>query len=117
VQILSDACLALFAAIGIWTLYKIIMDRLYSVSRKESVFTAIPVSGDEVDFLHRIHWVCQHTSSGGIIIIDCGLTDAGLNTIRDFMEHYNDVWFCSSEEIYTWSQGNIKWMNRIPKIK
>ena len=111
-QILTDACLALLAAIGIWTLGRLALDRLFSVGKETAAWTVVPVQGDGDGLEQAVDRLLRLPHGRGVLLVDCGLSRQGRTLADSLAERERNVWLCPWEQTGTWMKEAEVWTRR-----
>ena len=116
-QILTDACLALLAAVGIWTLGRLVLDRLLNGGKETEVWTVLPVRGDGDSLEQVVRKLKRLPHSRGVLLVDCGLSQQG-RALADFLaEQERNVWVCPWEQMGTWMKEAEVWTRQSSATK
>lgn len=111
-QILTDACLALLAAIGIWTLGRLALDRLLAGGEKTDAWAVVPARGDGEE-LEQTVWKLSRLPYGrGVLLVDCGLSRQGRAMADSLAERKRNVRLCPWEQTGTWMKEAEVWTKR-----
>lgn len=111
-QILTDACLALLAAIGIWTLGRLALDRLLNGGKKPEVWIVVPARDDANGLEQTVEMFAKRSDSRGVLLVDCGLNTLGRARANSLTEQERDVWLCPWERAGTWMKEAEAWTRR-----
>lgn len=98
-QVLLDSGVAMLAAIGIWTLGRLIWDTLMADA---SVVTVIPTSGDGSDLKYTVRRQQSKACSQSILLVDCGLSSQGLCAAQGLVETNRNIWLCAWTQTGVW---------------
>ncbi|MGN0967634.1 MAG: hypothetical protein ACI4O3_00065, partial [Oscillospiraceae bacterium] len=110
------ACLALLAAIGIWTLGRLALDRLFA-GGKADVWTVVPIQGDGDGLDQTVRRSIRRPHSRGVLLVDCGLNDQG-RALADFLTKQEpNVWLCTWEQAGTWMKEADVWTKQKSVMK
>ncbi|MGM9607802.1 MAG: hypothetical protein ACI3XJ_09890 [Oscillospiraceae bacterium] len=108
-QILTDACLALLAAIGIWTLGRLALDRLLNGGKVPEAWTVVPARGDGDGLEQIVRRLEKMSCSRGVLLVDCGLSREGRALAESFVKQKRNVWLCPWEQAGTWMKEAEVW--------
>ncbi len=116
-QILTDACLALLAAVGIWTLGRLALDRLFFVEKETAAWTVVPIRGDGNGLEQAVGRLLRTPHGRGVLLIDCGLSRQGRILADSLAERERNVWLCPWEQTGSWMKEAEIWTRRRNAMK
>lgn len=116
-QILTDACLALLAAIGIWTLCRMALDRLLACGEEAEAWAVVPARGDGEGLKQAVERLAGLPRGRGVLLVDCGLSQQGRALADSLVEQKRNVWLCSWEQAGAWMKEAEVWTRRRNKTK
>lgn len=108
-QILTDACLALLAAIGIWTLGRLAWERLMAGGEETEVWAVVPAWGDADGLEQTVGRLLRLPVGRGVLLVDCGLSRQGRTLADSMAERERNVWLCPWEQAGTWMKEAEVW--------
>lgn len=108
-QILTDACLAMLAAVGIWTLWRMILDRILTRGDDHAVWTVLCVQGSGEGLMQTVHWLLRRPYGQGVLLLDCGLDDDGRTAAESLVARESKVWLCPWERAGAWMKEAEIW--------
>ena len=111
-QILTDACLALLAAIGIWTLGRLALDRLLAGGKQPDVWIVVPTRGDGDGLEQTVRKLTRRPYGRGVLLVDCGLSQKGCSLADSLAKQETNVWLCPWEQAGTWMKEADVWTKR-----
>lgn len=108
-QILTDACLALLAAVGIWTLGRLALDRLMASGKETEVWAVVPARGDGDGLEQAVGRLLRLSLGRGVLLVDCGLSRKGRALADSLADRERNVWLCPWEQAGTWMKEAEVW--------
>lgn len=114
-QILTDSCLALLAAIGIWTLGRMAFDWLLNSRKESEIFFLLRARGDGRGLAQTASRLLRSRRGRGVFLVDCGLNERGRTRLKALSESEQDICLCCPDnlgnlvrEADTWTKSRNK---------
>lgn len=93
-QILTDACLALLASIGIWALGRMALDWLLSSEMEPEIMILLRAKGDGNGLKQAISKLPRSWCGAGVFLVDCGLTERGRTQSKNLAKREQGIYLC-----------------------
>lgn len=93
-QILTDACLALLASIGIWALGRMALDWLLSGETEPEIMILMRARGDGCGLKQAISKLPRSRCGAGVFLVDCGLTERGRIQTKNLTKKERGIYLC-----------------------
>ena len=107
-QILTDALLSLLAAVGLWELGRLALERFFAPGGREpAVWAVVRARGDgggleqPVHTLPRLGW--------GVVLVDCGRDEQGRALASRLARRDPGVQLCRWERLGAWMKEAEVW--------
>lgn len=120
-QILLDALLALFAAVGIAALGWLLFGRMWLSREGPGIRAVVPARGDGAGLEQTVRgalWL--RDCAGGrcaVVIVDCGLNEQGRALAQLLADREPEVWLCPGGHLETWIKESELWMRKSNAMK
>lgn len=111
-QILTDASLALLAAIGIWALGRLALDWLLGDEEEREIWTLVRAKGDGSGLERTAGRLLRARRGGGVLLVDCGLNECGRARSKMLAEREHGICLCRPDELENWVREADLWTNR-----
>ena len=109
-EILADALLALLAAIGIWTLGRMALDRLFATNAKGLyIWIVVRAAGDGGGLEQAVRSLTRQRSGPDVVLMDCGLNEQGCALAEQLKQKTPGVSLCPWEGLGAWMKEAEAW--------
>ena len=110
VEILTDALLALLAAVGIWALGRLALERLFAQSvKRQDMWIVVRVRGDGDGLEQTVRTLAHQCSGPDIVLVDCGLNGQGRALAKHLIKGEPGVSLCAWERLGPWMKEAEAW--------
>lgn len=111
-QILTDACLALLAAIGIWALGRMALDWLLGRGEETDAFFLIRAQGDGSALEQEASKLLRSQLGRGVFLVDCGLNEYGRDRLKALADREQGIRLCRPEDLKSLVREADIWTKR-----
>ena len=109
-EILADALLAMLAAIGIWTLGRMALDRLFAADAKGSyIWIVVRAAGDGGGLEQTVRSLTRRRPGPDVVLMDCGLNEQGRTLAERLTKQEPHVSLCPWEGLGVWMKEAEAW--------
>ena len=109
-EILADAVLALLAAIGIWALGRLALERMFALDTKElDRWIVVRVWGDGDGLEQTVRTLTRQRSGPDVVLLDCGLDRQGRALADNLIQKTPGVALCPWEGLGAWMKEAEAW--------
>lgn len=105
-ELLLESILALFAAIGIWTIGRLLYDFFMS---DRSVYALVCARDDAVGVEQVVCWLLRRTRKEKILLIDCGLSEDGKTVVQKILQQNETLLFYPRAQAEIWAKEAEIW--------
>lgn len=98
-QILTDACLALLASIGIWALGRMALEWLLGNEVEPEIMILLRARGDGNGLKQAVSKLPRPRCGVGVFLVDCGLTERGRIRSNDLAEREQGIYLCRPDDL------------------
>lgn len=116
-QILTDACLALLAAIGIWALGRMALEWLLDGGEEPEIFFLLCARGNGSGLEQTARKLLRSRRGKGVFLVDCGLNEHGRACSKALAEGERDICFCRPDDLENLVREADVWTKRGNKTK
>lgn len=117
-QIWTDACLALLAAVGIWSLGRMVLDRLLgNVGGVPPAWIVMKVTGDGEGLDVALDQLLRLRRRWGVVLVDCGLSEQGRALAVRLTAPQPGVRLCRWDQLGAWMKEAEVWTRQANKTK
>lgn len=89
-ELLLETVLAMLAAIGVWSIGRLLYDY---IMHDGSVCALVCAKDDAIGLERLVYWLLHRTKKEKILLIDCGLSEAGNMKIQRLLERNGRLLF------------------------
>lgn len=116
-QILTDSCLALLAAVGIWTLGRMALDWILGAGEKPEILFLLRAMGDGSGLEQAAYKLLRSWRGREVLLVDCGLNECGRARSNALAEKERDIHLCRPADLENLVREADIWMKSGNKTK